>query len=75
MRFLFCPTVHKLATNRERRGNPEEVIEVVDLSTVATCDLVAALEKRQGVQLERVDPYKPYAIDVEGPVIVLIITD
>lgn len=53
-----------------------------DLSTVATCDLVTELGKRQGVQLERVEPYKPYAIDLcdhgqsgTGPVVVLIISD
>ena len=55
---------------------------MVDLSTVPTCDLVAELEKRQGVQLERVEPYKPYAIDLRdhgfsgtGPVVLLIVTD
>lgn len=53
-----------------------------DLSKILTCDLVAELEKRQGVQLERVEPYKPYAIDLgdhghsgTGPVVIVIVTD
>lgn len=47
----------------------------MDLSTVETCDLVAELRKREGVDTVIAEPHKDVTVNVSGPAIVLVITD
>lgn len=47
----------------------------LDLSTVSTKRLSQELETRLGVKVTYVDPYEDATISVNGPAIVLIITD
>jgi len=54
----------------------------VDLSEIATCELVKELRKREGVDSITVDPYEEFKIIVgdkeiadTGPVIILTICD
>lgn len=45
------------------------------LPFVSTADLVAELEKRQGVDVHYADPYSTTNITVDGPAVIAIITD
>ena len=47
----------------------------MDISKIATKDLVEELSKRNGVEAKELEPHKEESISVCGPVIVLIITD
>lgn len=47
----------------------------MDLSTVKTCDLVAELERREGVEKSWAEPYQTKRVEVEGPAVILVITD
>lgn len=47
----------------------------MNLSNVKTCDLVAELEKREGVEKTWAEPYQVKDIPVEGPAVILVITD
>lgn len=47
----------------------------MDLSNVKTCDLVAELEKREGVEKVWAEPYQAKDISVEGSAVILVITD
>ena len=40
-----------------------------------TCELVAELAKREGVEVSKVAPYAELAVKAEGPAIVLVVTD
>ena len=46
-----------------------------DLANVKTVDLVRELEKRKGVVMIPVEPYKTEAVSVNGPAIILIVDD
>lgn len=56
-----------------------------ELKSIATCDLIEELIRREGVQCINVDPYEGYFIDTSsikqdeiedtGPATILIITD
>lgn len=45
------------------------------LSEVKTCDLVAELEKRECVEKVWAEPCQSKDITVEGPAVILIVTD
>ena len=47
----------------------------MDLSKVATCDLVKELQTREGVEMTMAEPYEDVEINVNGPATVLVITD
>jgi len=47
----------------------------VDLSKVKTCDLVRELEKREGVKVTVAEPHEDVTVSVNGPAIVLVVTD
>lgn len=46
-----------------------------DLANVKTVDLVSELEKREGVVMIPVEPYKTEEVSVNGPAIILIVDD
>jgi len=45
------------------------------LESIPTHILVEELEKRDGVKKEIAEPYQQLAMDVDGPAIVLVVTD
>lgn len=45
------------------------------LKQVATCDLVQELGNRLGVESVRVAPYEDHTVTVNGPAVVLVVTD
>lgn len=47
----------------------------MDLSPIATCDLVAELSKREGVEAHTAEPYQDVMIPVNGPAVVLVVID
>lgn len=47
----------------------------MDLDNVETCELVSALEKREGVKKTLAEPYQCVEISEEGPAIILTIID
>lgn len=47
----------------------------MNLSSVKTCDLVAELEVREGVEKIMAEPYQKKEVSVEGPAVILIVTD
>ena len=47
----------------------------MDLSNVSTADLVGELDGREGVDVTYVEPYAGMTINVEGPVVVLVVED
>jgi len=47
----------------------------VNLENVLTVDLVAELRKREGVETTVVEPYQDAAVSVNGPALVLVVTD
>lgn len=47
----------------------------MDLSKITTRDLVEELKKREGVNAKQVTPYEDYRVEVNGPAVVLLITD
>ena len=47
----------------------------MDLSQIATCDLVAELSKRDGVEVHTAEPYQDVTVPVNGPAVVLVVTD
>lgn len=50
-------------------------MEVNNLENVKTVDLVRELEKREGVVMISVEPYKTEEVSVNGPAIILIVDD
>ena len=48
---------------------------MMDLTKIATCDLVAELKKREGVETRKAEPYEDMEVSVNGPAIVLIVID
>lgn len=47
----------------------------MDLSKVATCDLVRELQSRDGVEATIAEPHEDVAISVNGPATVLVVID
>ena len=45
------------------------------LQKVSTKDLVEELQKREGVETTIAEPYQDKAVSVNGPAIVLVVTD
>lgn len=45
------------------------------LQKVSTKDLVEELEKREGVETTIAEPYQDKTVSVNGPAIVLVVTD
>jgi hypothetical protein len=44
-------------------------------AAIPTCELVDELMKREGVETKMVEPHVDHAVSVNGPAIVLIVTD
>ncbi len=49
--------------------------EEMDLSTVKTCELVAKLKTKEGVETIMAEPYQKKEVSVEGPAIILVVKD
>ena len=47
----------------------------MDLKNVKTCDLVLELQLREGVERITAEPHEDVPVTVNGPAIVLVITD
>lgn len=47
----------------------------MDLSKVKTCELVAELKTREGVEAIIAEPYQKKDVSVEGAAVILIVTD
>lgn len=47
----------------------------MDLSCCPTCDLVKELQTREGVETTIAEPYQDAEVKVNGPAIVLVVTD
>lgn len=47
----------------------------MDLNRVSTCEIVSELSKRQGVEMIIAEPYQDKAVSVNGPAIILVVTD
>ena len=47
----------------------------MSLDTVSTCELVEELEHRLGVEKITAQPYRDVEIKVNGPAVILIVTD
>ena len=45
------------------------------LSEIRTCELVAELRSREGVETIRAEPYQKKEISVEGPAVVFVVID
>lgn len=48
---------------------------MIDLKDVATCDLVAELKQREGVDTHIADPYQDITVTANGPAVVLVVID
>ena len=46
-----------------------------NLSNVKTCELVEELRQREGVETILAGPYESQGVLVEGPAVVLVVTD
>lgn len=49
--------------------------EIQSVSEISTKDLVYELKKREGVETKHAEPHKDLNVKVNGPAIVLIVTD
>lgn len=47
----------------------------MELKSITTKDLVAELSERDGVEVTIAEPYKDAEVKVNGPAIVLVVTD
>lgn len=47
----------------------------MNLENVPTANLVTELRKREGVETTIVEPYQDAAVSVNGPALVLVVTD
>lgn len=45
------------------------------ISSIPTCDLVRELETREGIEKIWVNPYEDFEVKVNGPAVILIVTD
>lgn len=56
-------------------GQAQEEVRALELSKIATCDLVRELEKREGVEVTTAEPYEDVTVTANGPALVLVVTD
>ena len=68
MFFLPCKYLKKTPRNKERRG--EELLE-----QITTRELIEELSKREGVEVKRAEPYQDMEVTVNGPAVVIVVTD
>ena len=47
----------------------------MDINDFKTCELIEELKKREGVEAHWAEPYKDLTVGVNGPAIVLVVTD
>lgn len=47
----------------------------MNLKDVKTCDLVLELQLREGVECMTAEPHEDVTVSVNGPAIVLVVTD
>lgn len=47
----------------------------MNLSNFDTCELVEELKNRESVQMHTAEPYKDLTVHVNGPAVVLVVTD
>lgn len=47
----------------------------MNLESVPTVDIVTELRKREGVETTVIEPYQDAAVSVNGPALVLVVTD
>lgn len=47
----------------------------MNIEIVPTADLITELSKREGVETTVVEPYQDAAVSVNGPALVLVVTD
>lgn len=47
----------------------------VEMKKVKTCELVNEIETREGVEKKIIGPYQMETVSVEGPAVILVITD
>jgi hypothetical protein len=47
----------------------------VNLENVPTANLITEFRKREGVETTVVEPYQDAAVSVNGPALVLVVTD
>ena len=47
----------------------------MNLEGVSTVDFVTELRKREGVETTVIEPYQDAAVSVNGPALVLVVTD
>lgn len=45
------------------------------LKNIKTCDLVTELRHREGVEAHQAEPYRDLTVSVNGPAVVLVVTD
>lgn len=45
------------------------------LKNIKTCDLVAELSRREGVEVRQAEPYRDMTVNVNGPAVVLVVID
>lgn len=48
---------------------------LMDLAKAKTCELVSELRKREGVSVTMAEPHEDVSVIVNGPAIVLVVTD
>ena len=72
-------TIDRLAAYEDTGLEPEEInerlLKVAILEEIKTCDLVAELSKREGVETHIAEPYQDVAVLVNGPAMVLVVID
>lgn len=45
------------------------------LEQMTTRELIEELSKREGVEVERAEPYQDMEVSVNGPAVVIVVTD
>ncbi len=53
----------------------EKEVREMGLNEVKTCELMEELRDREGVEIIQAEPYQQMDISVEGPAVILIVTD
>lgn len=71
----------RTSKERQPKTNPQPITNLRRhtmssiLSSVPTCDLVQELEAREGIEKIWVNPYEDFKVKVNGPAVVLVVTD
>lgn len=47
----------------------------MDIKEIPTCELVAELEKRDGVETNKISPSASITVKADGPAVVLVVID